>query len=91
MTKEYGLPPSRQKTPGSSGQPPCPGCGHTLGATIDSRIIEGSANVRRRKVCSNCALRFTTFEITEDRMHELQAAEERVKDLHRILGDWARK
>ena len=40
----------------------CPFCGHDDTNVKDSRPTEDSAAVRRRRQCSNCGARFTTFE-----------------------------
>ncbi len=47
--------------PGSSTGCPCPNCGTRKSSTIDSRPDE-KGHVRRRKECTNCANRFTTYE-----------------------------
>jgi transcriptional repressor NrdR len=40
----------------------CPFCGHDDTQVKDSRPTEDSAAIRRRRMCPNCAARFTTFE-----------------------------
>ena len=40
----------------------CPFCGHTDTQVKDSRPTEDSASIRRRRSCSDCGSRFTTFE-----------------------------
>ena len=40
----------------------CPFCGHDDTNVKDSRPTEDAAAVRRRRQCSNCGARFTTFE-----------------------------
>ncbi len=40
----------------------CPFCGFTQDRVVDSREIEESAAVRRRRECEGCARRFTTYE-----------------------------
>lgn len=47
----------------------CPSCGSTESKVIDSRPVEESNSVRRRRECLNCQSRFTTYEFIE----ELQA------------------
>ena len=50
---------------GGPGYPPsvrCPTCGSIDDRVIDSREVEEGAAVRRRRVCSGCGHRFTTFE-----------------------------
>ena len=43
----------------------CPFCGNSDGRVIDSRPVEGSSVVRRRRECLACKKRFTTFERIE--------------------------
>jgi len=43
----------------------CPFCGNSEGRVIDSRPVEGSSVVRRRRECLACKKRFTTFERIE--------------------------
>lgn len=40
----------------------CPFCGNQDTQVKDSRPTEDSASIRRRRYCSECASRFTTFE-----------------------------
>lgn len=40
----------------------CPFCGHPDTAVKDSRTTEDQASIRRRRFCSECSSRFTTFE-----------------------------
>src|ERR1700744_6144497 len=40
----------------------CPFCGHDDTQVKDSRPTEDNAAIRRRRMCPNCAARFTTFE-----------------------------
>jgi transcriptional repressor NrdR len=40
----------------------CPFCGNEDTQVKDSRPTEDNAAIRRRRVCSNCGARFTTFE-----------------------------
>lgn len=39
----------------------CPKCGHLDSKVVDSRPTDGSG-IRRRRECTNCACRFTTYE-----------------------------
>ena len=43
----------------------CPMCGYTDSKVIDSRPVEESDSIRRRRECLQCAKRFTTFEMIE--------------------------
>ena len=40
----------------------CPFCGHTDTQVKDSRPTEDAATIRRRRYCTSCGARFTTFE-----------------------------
>lgn len=40
----------------------CPFCGHNDTAVKDSRTTDDQATIRRRRFCSECGSRFTTFE-----------------------------
>ena len=40
----------------------CPFCSNLNSRVIDSRSMEDGAATRRRRICENCAERFTTFE-----------------------------
>ena len=57
----------------------CPKCGFRDDKVIDSRQSRDSSSIRRRRVCLQCAFRFTTYEtidrsdlrvIKRDRTHE---------------------
>ena len=43
----------------------CPQCGFLESKVIDSRSIEESSSIRRRRECLNCQARFNTFETIE--------------------------
>ena len=43
----------------------CPFCGHTETKVIDSRLAGEGRQIRRRRECSTCGERFTTFEAAE--------------------------
>lgn len=43
----------------------CPFCNHNEDKVIDSRETQESTSVRRRRECSNCGKRFTTYEYVE--------------------------
>ncbi len=40
----------------------CPRCGALETKVIDSRLIDNGSAVRRRRLCPNCGMRFTTHE-----------------------------
>ena len=44
----------------------CPFCGFAEDRVVDSREIEESAAVRRRRECAGCARRFTTYERVDE-------------------------
>lgn len=43
----------------------CPFCGDQESKVVDSRHSEDNLSIRRRRECSNCLRRFTTYEIVE--------------------------
>lgn len=43
----------------------CPFCGHPDTSVIDSRPADDNSSIRRRRVCSVCDKRFTTYEKVE--------------------------
>ena len=43
----------------------CPACGHEDDKVIDSRAVRDGQGVRRRRECSACRHRFTTYEFVE--------------------------
>lgn len=43
----------------------CPFCGDQDSKVVDSRHSEDNLSIRRRRECSNCLRRFTTYEIVE--------------------------
>ncbi|MDR3125410.1 MAG: transcriptional regulator NrdR [Endomicrobium sp.] len=46
----------------------CPFCGSTDDQVLDSRPVEHTSAVRRRRECSSCKKRYTTFERPEELM-----------------------
>jgi transcriptional repressor NrdR len=44
----------------------CPFCGNAENKVIDSRISKDGKAIRRRRECTGCARRFTTYEYVED-------------------------
>jgi transcriptional repressor NrdR len=44
----------------------CPFCGNIHDQVLDSRPVEHTSAVRRRRECSNCKKRYTTFERPEE-------------------------
>ena len=43
----------------------CPACGERDTRVVDSRDLDDSATIRRRRECAACATRFTTYERIE--------------------------
>ena len=43
----------------------CPQCGERDTRVVDSRDLDDSATIRRRRECNACATRFTTYERIE--------------------------
>lgn len=43
----------------------CPQCGERETRVVDSRDLDESATIRRRRECASCGTRFTTYERTE--------------------------
>jgi transcriptional repressor NrdR len=43
----------------------CPQCGERDTRVVDSRDLDDSATIRRRRECNGCATRFTTYERIE--------------------------
>ena len=44
----------------------CPYCGHEEDKVVDSRTVKEGKAVRRRRECTSCAKRFTTYEYIQD-------------------------
>jgi transcriptional repressor NrdR len=55
----------------------CPFCANDETKVIDSRLAAQGAQVRRRRECTNCAERFTTFESAELVMPYLVKSDDR--------------
>ena len=49
----------------------CPFCGEPDTQVVDTRLAEEGASVRRRRRCSACHKRFTTYELAELRMPQV--------------------
>ena len=43
----------------------CPFCGAEDTKVIDSRLVAGGSQVRRRRACNQCGERYTTYELAE--------------------------
>lgn len=44
----------------------CPYCNHNGTRVLDSRQVNESRSIRRRRECESCSRRFTTFEMVEE-------------------------
>jgi transcriptional repressor NrdR len=44
----------------------CPFCGHSDNRVVDSREVREGAEIRRRRECSGCGRRFTTYERVDE-------------------------
>ena len=44
----------------------CPSCSSTESKVVDSRPVEESNSIRRRRECLNCQTRFTTYEFIDE-------------------------
>ena len=49
----------------------CPFCGHDDTPVIDSRVNEDGEAIRRRRRCSGCDKRFTTYETVDIRLPQV--------------------
>ena len=49
----------------------CPFCGHADTQVIDSRVNESGDTIRRRRRCTACEKRFTTFETADIRLPQV--------------------
>ena len=49
----------------------CPFCGCADTQVVDSRVSEDGSSIRRRRRCTSCDKRFTTFETAEVRMPQV--------------------
>ena len=43
----------------------CPACGNRDSRVLDSRSVEDDASIKRRRECTACGKRFTTYEMIE--------------------------
>lgn len=58
----------RGRAPGSGIVAPmrCPSCRSLENRVVDSRSADDDTTIRRRRLCENCATRYTTFERVEE-------------------------
>ena len=43
----------------------CPLCNHSDSRVLDSRPVEDGSSIKRRRECSSCGKRFTTYEVVD--------------------------
>ncbi|RMF19295.1 MAG: transcriptional repressor NrdR [Candidatus Dadabacteria bacterium] len=55
----------------------CPRCGHIDSKVVDSRLSREQTQIRRRRVCSECGFRFTTFEKIEPSLPQIVKRDQR--------------
>lgn len=53
---------------------PCPQCQKQNSRVIETRSDDEHTHIRRRRECSGCRHRWTTFEFTDDLAQEIEAA-----------------
>jgi hypothetical protein len=52
-------------------KPACPKCGHDDSRVVESRAYSSRGEIRRRRICTRCDGRFTTYEtVREDVVFE---------------------
>jgi transcriptional repressor NrdR len=61
----------------------CPYCSDETNRVIDSRLSGDGAEIRRRRVCSECGRRFTTRERVEEILPKVCKRDERREDYER--------
>ena len=66
----------------------CPNCDATDNRVVDTRASRGGRAVRRRRECTVCGTRFTTYEYVEERPIQVLKRSGNVEDFDRgkILG-----
>jgi len=50
----------------------CPYCYYLESKVVDSRVIEGGSTIRRRRECSQCNKRFTTYEVDKSKVIKIK-------------------
>ena len=66
----------------------CPKCGDVEDKVIDSRLSKDGASIRRRRECTACTHRYTTYEEIERADLRVVKRDERIEplDKHKLLG-----
>jgi transcriptional repressor NrdR len=62
----------------------CPECDAPDNRVVDTRTSRGGRAVRRRRECSRCATRFTTYEYVEERPLQVLKREGSVEEFDRV-------
>jgi transcriptional repressor NrdR len=70
----------------------CPFCGSFETQVVDSRVSDSGDSIRRRRRCTNCQKRFTTYETVELRMPQVvkQNGTRSEFDVEKIRNGFAR-
>ena len=82
-TKHRAPPPSARHKKGKSSIV-CPECGGTT-QVVDSRPNDAKDTIRRRRVCTDCYLRFSTFEITYEVYQEWEKADKFLENMKELV------
>ena len=61
----------------------CPGCDATENRVVDTRASRGGRAVRRRRECTVCGVRFTTYEYGEERPIQVLKRSGAIEDFDR--------
>lgn len=66
----------------------CPKCGNQEDRVIDSRSSKDGASIRRRRECTGCQHRFTTYEVIERELVRVIKRDGRSEpfDRHKLVG-----
>ncbi|MCX6641530.1 MAG: transcriptional regulator NrdR [bacterium] len=62
----------------------CPRCEHLGSRVLDSRPLQNSKTIRRRRECESCGDRFTTYERVEERLPFVIKADGRREQFDRL-------
>ena len=63
----------------------CPRCGSVNNYVIDTR--ESDDQIRRRRSCGDCGNRFTSYEITQERMQQINGELGKYRLIGEIIHD----
>lgn len=72
---------------------PCPECSGDKSEVRDSRP-DGEGHIRRRRECSACSCRFTTYELLDEEINDLKervASKTKVRRNAKIVAEWIMK